>query len=95
MSTLNLGLPHSLELDFDAPHLSIYRAPIVPSASGMGDADLGIKWNFRQAHANSHAPALGASFYAGDKRQQLSSGVHDYWLNFMIQEPFPPRLVST
>jgi hypothetical protein len=88
---VNFGLPHHLELDFDAPHLSIYRAPFVSSASGTGDVDLGIKWNFSQARANSHFPALGASLYiefpTGDKEQQLSSGVHDYWLNFIVQEP--------
>jgi len=88
---LNFGLPHGLELDFDAPHLSIYRAPFVPSVSGIGDVDLGIKWNFLPARANSHRPALGASLYiefpTGDERKQLSSGVHDYWLNFIVQEP--------
>jgi hypothetical protein len=88
---INFGLPHHLELDFDAPHLSIYRAPFVPSASGMGDADLGIKWNFRPARPGSHAPALGASLYiefpTGDRKQQLSSGIIDYWLNFAIQQP--------
>ena len=88
---VNFGLPHHLELDLDAPHLSIYRAPFVPSASGMGDVDLGIKWNFRQSRANSYFPALGASLYiefpTGDRKQQLSSGVHDYWLNFIVQEP--------
>jgi len=88
---VNFGLPHHLELDFDAPHLSIYRAPLFPSASGMGDVDLGIKWNLLPARADSHRPALGASLYVefptGDKKQQLSSGVHDYWLNFIVQEP--------
>ena len=88
---VNFGLPHGLELDFDAPHLSIYRAPIVPSASGLGDADLGIKWNIRAARPGSHAPALGASLYiefpTGDSKKQLSSGLTDYWLNFILQEP--------
>ena len=88
---INFGLPHRLELDFDAPRLSIYRAPIASSVSGMGDANLGIKWNFRQSSPNSHTPAFGASFYVefptGNTKQQLSSGLTDYWLNFIIQEP--------
>src|SRR5215470_2876402 len=88
---VNFGLPHGLELDFDAPHLSICRAPIVPSASGLGDADLGIKWNFLAARSGSYAPALGASLYiefpTGDSKKQLSSGLTDYWLNFILQEP--------
>jgi len=88
---VNFGLPHRLELDFDAPHLSIYRAPLVPSASGLGDANLGIKWNFLESKPPSHVPSFGASLYiefpTGDSKQQLSSGLTDYWLNFMIQEP--------
>jgi Putative MetA-pathway of phenol degradation len=88
---VNYGLPHRLELDFDAPHLSIYRATPDPSASGIGDADLGIKWKLRAASPGSRAPALAASLYVefptGDMRQQLSSGRRDYWLNFIAQAP--------
>ena len=88
---LNFGLPYHLELDFDAPHLSIDRASVAQSSSGLGDADLGIKWNFRQATPNSHWPALAASLYiefpTGNTRQQLGSGLADYALNFIIQEP--------
>jgi Putative MetA-pathway of phenol degradation len=88
---VNFGLPHHLELDFDAPHLSIYRAPVAQSASGMGDADFGIKWKFHETRANSHAPVLAASLYiefpTGNKKQQLSSGLTDYWLNYILQEP--------
>jgi hypothetical protein len=92
---VNYGLPHGLELDFDAPHLSIYRARTTPSASGIGDADLGVKWKFRASAPGSHAPALAASLYVefltGDARQQLSSGKRDYWLNFIVQVPLSDK----
>src|SRR5690348_16030509 len=42
---VNYGLPHRLELDFDAPYLAIYRAAGSETSSGPGDTDMGIKWN--------------------------------------------------
>jgi hypothetical protein len=91
---LNYGLPHSLEWDVDAPYLSIYRAPGTESANGIGDADLGLKWNFRKS-ARPFDPALATSlyieFHTGDVHKQLSSGLRDYWLNFIAQEPFSDK----
>jgi hypothetical protein len=92
---LNTGLPHNLELDFDAPYLSIYRDPSTPSSTGAGDTNLGIKWNFRREVQNSRRPVLSASFYVefptGDSHNQLGSGLIDYWLNFIFQEPVTPK----
>jgi Putative MetA-pathway of phenol degradation len=91
---LNYGLPYNLELDFDIPYLAIYRAPGSPTSSGFGDTDMGIKWNFRKSPRPS-SPALGASLYiefpTGNKHQQLSSGLADYWLNFIAQQPFTDK----
>ncbi len=86
---LNSGLPHNLELDVDAPYLTIQRAGGNQSSSGMGDTDLGIKWRFHGEPAGSRRPALAASLYiefpTGDTHQQLGSGLTDYWLNFIAQ----------
>lgn len=91
---LNYGLPHNLEWDVDAPYLSIYRAPGAQSAGGIGDADLGLKWNFRKS-SGPFSPAFGTSLYiefpTGDTHKQLSSGKRDYWLNFITQEPFTDK----
>jgi hypothetical protein len=88
---LNYGLLHHLELDLDFPYLSIFRAPQTPNSTGFGDLDMGIKWNFHLASPGSHVPAFGASFYVefptGNERQQLGSGLNDYWLNLIAQEP--------
>lgn len=95
---LNYGLPHGLELDLDAPYLSIYRSanPTDPTTSnGFGDTDMGIKWNFRKSPPGSHQPALSASLYiefpTGSVRQQLGSGLSDYWLNSIAQLPISDR----
>ena len=92
---LNYGLPYNLELDVDAPYLSIFRAVGSPTAKGMGDVNLGIKWNFHKESKGSRLPAFGASLYfefpTADASQQLGSGLTDYWLNFMTQKSFSDK----
>jgi len=89
---VNYGLPHGLELDLDAPYLSIYRAPGSQTSNGPGDTDMGVKWNFRKSGRPLSTPALSASLYiefpTGAVSQQLGSGLTDYWLNTIAQEPF-------
>lgn len=95
---LNYGLPHNLELDFDVPWLAIYRAPEAQSASGLGDADMGIKWKFRNS-PRPFSPALASTLYVefptGSVGKQLGSGKRDYWLNFITQEPFTDKTRAT
>jgi hypothetical protein len=98
---LNYGLPHNLELDLDAPYLSIYRSSGQKNTTGMGDTaglgdvDLGIKWRFHTPPAGSHVPSLASTLYlefpTGNVHQQLGSGLEDYWLNFIAQEPFTAK----
>jgi Putative MetA-pathway of phenol degradation len=92
---LNYGLPHGLELDLDAPYIAIYRSAEAQTSSGFGDTDMGIKWNFRKAAGVLRAPALAASFYVevptGNEREQLGSGLTDYWLNSIAQEPLSDK----
>jgi hypothetical protein len=92
---VNYGLPHKLELDVDAPYLSIYRAVGSPDSRGVGDTNLGVKWNFHEISPDSRVPALSVSFYTelptGNRRQELGSGLTDYWLNFIAQKPLPHK----
>jgi len=92
---LNRGLPHGLELDFDVPYISIYRTQGSQTSSGFGDTDMGIKWQFRAARHPLRLPALAASFYVeaptGNAKEQLGSGLTDYWLNTIAQEPFTDK----
>jgi hypothetical protein len=92
---LNYGLPYGLELDFDAPYLSIFRTDGSQTSNGPGDTDMGIKWNFHKAVRPLSAPALSASLYiefpTGDSSQELGSGLTDYWLNSIAQEPLTDK----
>jgi outer membrane putative beta-barrel porin/alpha-amylase len=96
---VNYGLPHNLELDFDIPYLSIYRASGSKASSGIGDADMGVKWNFYKASRPLSFPALASSLYiefpTGNNRQELGSGLYDYWLNVIAQEPFTDKTRMT
>jgi hypothetical protein len=87
---LNYGLPHNLELDVDTPYLNIFRAGGTQNSTGGGDTNVGIKWEFHKQAKSSYIPAMGSSLYiefpTGDSRQQLGSGLTDYWLNLITQE---------
>ncbi len=87
---LNYGLPYNLELDVDAPYLAIIRTFGTQNATGVGDTNLGVKWNFYKESPASRVPALGVSLYiefpTGDPLNQLGSGLTDYWLNFIAQK---------
>ena len=89
---INFGLGHGLELDLDFPYLAIYRVIGTPASAGVGDVDMGIKWNFHKESPDSPLPALGASLYiefpTGDQAHDLGSGLTDYVLNFMAQKSF-------
>src|SRR5579859_5767850 len=80
---VNYGLPHRLELDFDAPYLNILRAAQSQNSAGPGDTDMGIKWNFHKAQQPLGFPSLSSSLYiefpTGDESQELGSGLTDYW----------------
>jgi hypothetical protein len=92
---LNYGLPYRLELDVDAPYLSIFRTAGVQTSNGIGDTNLGVKWNFLRPSTTSRSPALAASLYiefpTGNSRQHLGSGLTDYWLNFIVQQPLSDK----
>ena len=92
---LNYGLPYNLELDVDVPYLAIFRAVGTPDASGGGDTNLGVKWEFHKESPGSRAPSLGVSLYiefpTGNSADQLGSGLTDYWLNLAAQKPISTK----
>lgn len=98
---INYGLAHNLELDLDAPYLAIYRDLIASrrSSTGIGDTNLGVKWNFHSESSNSRVPALSASFYVefptGDSKNDLGSGLADYWLNVIYQKHLAEKVRLT
>ena len=56
---------------------------------------MGIKWSFHKSTRPLSVPAFSASLYiefpTGDTSQQLGSGLTDYWLNSIAQEPFTEK----
>ncbi len=88
---LNFSPLRNVELDIDTPYISIDRTAGVASSQGIGDTNLGVKWNFRQTPKDSLSPALAVSLYiefpTGNAQQELGSGLTDYALNFMLQKP--------
>lgn len=92
---INFGLPHGLEFDVDAPYLTILRAKGSARETGLGDTDMGLKWAIRKAKGVRRGPALATSFYTeaptGDESKELGSGLADYWLNWMMQEPLTEK----
>ena len=81
----------ALELDLDTPYVSVYRAPESQTSRGLGDTNLGAKWNIRETPADTTLPAFAVSFYVefptGNSQEGLGSGFTDYWLNFVVQKP--------
>jgi hypothetical protein len=92
---LNYGLGHGVELDVDIPYLDIYHAAGERTSRGHGDTNMGVKWEFKTAPKPRRSPALAASFYVeaptGDPTQELGSGLADYALNFIAQEPLTDK----
>ena len=88
---INISPLKHLEIDFDAPFIVIQRDQSARGSRGVGDTNLGAKWNFREAEPGSTRAAYAISFYlelpTGSARQETGSGLTDYWLNFVMQKP--------
>ena len=89
---INYGLPHGLEVDFDSPYLGIFRSAgaLLGTSTGIGDTNLGLKWNFLPGSSKTRAPSLAATFYVefptGNVDKELGSGLRDYALNLIAQK---------
>jgi hypothetical protein len=87
---VNYGWTDRLELDLDAPLLIIYNNEEPYRVSGIGDTDLGVKWNLREAQHGSKgfAAALAAyvEFPTGEPTNDLGSGVVDVWTYLVFEK---------
>lgn len=88
---INFSPLKRLELDLDFPFLTIQRASGSASSRGIGDTNLGAKWNFGPTNPQPLDADYAVSFYVelptGNAPQGLGSGLTDYWLNFVTQRP--------
>jgi hypothetical protein len=89
---LDYGLFDRVEIGIELPLLTIYNATgTVPRrATGIGDTNLSLKYNFLRERENSRLPAMALAFNlelpTGDASRQLGSGLADFYLNGIVQK---------
>ena len=89
---LDYGLFNRLEIGVESPLLTIWNAPgnNPGTATGLGDTNLSLKYNFLKERDTSRAPALAIAFNlelpTGDTRRQLGSGLADFYMNGILQK---------
>src|SRR4029450_3942396 len=82
---------------FEIPVLTISndRTTILRRPSGIGDANLSLKYNFLTEQEGRHRPALAVSINlelpTGDKNRLLGSGLADFYVNGIAQKTLTTR----
>jgi hypothetical protein len=89
---LDYGLLSNVEIGIEVPLLTILNASgtTPKTITGVGDANLSLKYNFLSERENSRRPALALAFNlelpTGDTERQLGSGLADFYLNGILQK---------
>jgi hypothetical protein len=89
---LDYGLFDHVEIGIESPWLTIFNdaSTTLRRASGIGDTNLSVKYNFLPEHENSRHPAMTIAFNlelpTGNTRRQLGSGLADFYLNGILQK---------
>lgn len=95
--TLNYGLTNRIELGVNAPFIKIFndRPSILGNPSGFGDTQFGVKVRLFEEREGSKLPAGTVVFYVeaptGNARQQIGSGLADYYLYGVLQKSLTNR----
>lgn len=96
---IDFGLLPNVEIGFESPLLTLIndRNAEFRSATGIGDSNVSLKYNFLREKAGSRRPALavGLNFEipTGDKFRQLGSGLADFYINGIIQKSLTKRTI--
>ena len=96
---LDYGIAKDVEIGVDGPLIAIMNSRIISPRTpfGFGDLDLHVKYNFLKEREGSRRPALTASFAVelptGDAKNQLGSGLTDYFLNGIMQKSLTKKTV--
>ena len=91
-SELDYGLFENVEIGIEAPLLSIVsdRSSALRSATGLGDVNLSVKYNFLKEREGSCRPALAIALNlelpTGNVNRQLGSGLADFYMNGVVQK---------
>ena len=89
---LDYGLLKNVEIGIEAPLLTIINDPVagLRNATGIGDLNLSLKYNFLKEQEGSRRPALALTFNVelptGNPTRQLGSGLADFYVNGVIQK---------
>jgi len=89
---LDYGLFEQVEIGIEAPLLTIIndRGELQRRASGIGDTNLSMKYNFLREGDHSKLPALAITLNlelpTGDVTRQLGSGLADFYMNGVLQK---------
>ena len=89
---LDYGLLSNVEIGIEVPMLTIINTSgtTPKTITGVGDANLSLKYNFLSERENSRRPALALAFNlelpTGDTERQLGSGLADFYLNGILQK---------
>ena len=95
--TLNYGLTDRIELGVNVPFVKIFndRSAMLRSPSGIGDTQFGVKARIFEEREGSRLPAMSVVFYVeaptGSTRNQIGSGLTDYWLYGVLQKSLTKR----
>ena len=95
---LAYGLLPRVEISIETPLILIFNAReagVPRTVSGLGDANVSVKYNFLREREGSRRPALTLSgafeIPIGSTRRGLGSGVADVSLNGVLQKSFTRR----
>jgi hypothetical protein len=87
---VNYGWTDRVELDIDAPLLTIFNNEQPYRVTGIGDTELGLKWNVREEQHGAKGLAAALGFYVelptGEPTNDLGSGVVDVWAYLAVEK---------
>ena len=89
---LDYGLFEGVEIGIAVPLITIINERVTTSrtASGIGDVNISVKYNFLKEREKSHLPALAIGLNlelpTGDVERQLGSGLVDFYINGILQK---------
>ncbi len=89
---LDYGIAKGLEIGIEAPWLTIFNAPgnNPRTPAGIGDTNVSLKYNFLTEREGSRLPAmaiaLNVELPTGDPKNQLGSGLADFYTNGILQK---------
>lgn len=94
---VDYGLFDQLEIGLAVPLITIINSSgtVPKSVTGVGDANVSVKYNFLKEREHSRWPALAVTMNlelpTGDTSRQLGSGLFDIYINGVVQKSLTKR----